>query len=155
MRVGAFLMAVWDVALRLVGALTGLTAEFSKGLHVLCALMLADYATGMTCALLKRSKKTGSGGLSARAGFAGLLKKGAMLLGIVVAAVLDAFSGGTTRLGQLSTGFYIVNELISIVENLACMGVPVPAPVRDMLDGLRKREGVEKVPQAARTPKDG
>jgi len=128
----------WDILLRFMGAAAGLMG--GGNIRVLLLLMGMDYATGLALALLGKSKKTADGRLSARASFQGLMKKGMMLAVILLSAMLDELSGQAGLLRQAATGFYICNEGISLLENAALLGVPVPGRVRQALGAVQGTE---------------
>lgn len=134
-----FLTEVWDILLRYGGVAAGLLGG-GNGM-VLCVLMGLDYATGLTLGMMGKSKKTKDGRLSARASFQGLMKKAMMLAVIFLAAVLDQLAGQEDLLRRAATGFYICNEGISLMENAALLGVPVPGGVRRALTALQETEG--------------
>lgn len=134
----AFFLNAWDILVRFAGAASALLGGGDIG--VLCALMALDYGMGLALALLGKSKKTPDGALSARAGFLGLLRKGVMIAVILLAALLDRLSGQGDLLRRAATGFYICNEGISLLENAALLGVPVPGPLRRALGALREKE---------------
>lgn len=110
-------------------------------LQLLAACMAADYATGLVVAgVFKKSGKTAGGGLESHAGFAGLLRKGAILLVVFLGTLLDSLPGGGFVRPAVCC-FFISNEGLSVLENLGLMGVPYPAFLRDMLEALRKKGG--------------
>ena len=135
MRVRSFFLSAWDTILTVLAAGAALLGGWSPDMKLLAGLMAADYVTGVLCALFHKSKHTKSGGLSAAAGFKGLFKKAAIPLVLFVSALADNAMGGNLR--RMTAGFYIFNEGVSVLENLACMGVPVPKAVRDALDVMR------------------
>ena len=101
--------------------------------------MAVDYLTGMVLAgVFRRSGKTESGALSSAAGLKGLTRKGMILLILLISARLDLL---------LETHFirdgvciaFLVNELISILENAGAMGVPIPPPLERAIDLLRRK----------------
>ena len=122
-----------SLRLTLVGVLASLAAYFEKigmALAVLIGVMILDYLTGMMKAYL-------SGSLSSKKGLRGILKKLGYLIVIVTGAVCDYILihlisriGVTFSLPFLVslviTVWLIVNELISILENLSTLGVPFP-----------------------------
>lgn len=134
----AFLLETWDIFLRFLGVAAGLLGGGHAG--VLCILMGLDYGTGIILGLMGKSKKTKDGRLSARASFQGLLKKGMMLAVILLAAFLDHLTEQGNVLCRAATGFYICNEGISLLENAALMGVPVPERVKRALTALQEGE---------------
>ncbi|MBQ4073994.1 MAG: phage holin family protein [Clostridia bacterium] len=126
----------WDILIRFTGAAAGLLGGGNG--RVLCILMALDYASGLALGCLGKSKKTRDGRLSARASFQGLLKKGMMLSVILLAAFLDRLAGQDDLLYRAATGFYICNEGISLLENAALLGVPVPGKIRKALSALQE-----------------
>ena len=85
------------------------------------------------------SKKSPNGALESKAGWKGLFRKGATLLMVLVAAQLDQVIGSHfIRDGVVAA--YIVNELVSVLENVGLMGVPVPAAMRRAIDILKQWE---------------
>lgn len=126
-----------------IAALGGLVIRALGGwdgaLQVLVAFMAVDYATGLLVAgVFKRSGKTKGGGLESRAGFLGLLRKGAILLLVFLGSLLDTLPGGGFIRPAVCC-FFIANEGLSVLENLGLMGVPYPAFLRNMLEALRKQ----------------
>lgn len=89
---------------------------------------------------LGRSRKTETGHLDSKTGFAGLTRKGLMLLTVLMAALLDRALGGESAMFRgLMIWFYIANEGLSILKNLTLAGVPFPARVREALEQLRDK----------------
>lgn len=97
---------------------------------VLVAVMMVDYVTGMVAAWERAE-------LSSKKGFHGIIKKICYLFAIAAAMGVDwlIYSGMgqigitlnyTVFFGILVTIWLIINEIISILENLARIGVPLP-----------------------------
>lgn len=121
----------------------GLSAYFGVigvPLVVLFAAMCIDYLTGMTKAWV-------TGELSSRVGVLGIVKKVGYLVTVCVAAIVDwlllsglkqvGISIGMEFLfGMMVTIWFIVNECISILENLASIGVPLPKFLTAMIKRL-------------------
>jgi toxin secretion/phage lysis holin len=131
-----------------VGVLGGAAAALLGGwdgvLAALLGLMAVDYITGLLVAgVFHRSGKTQSGTLSSDAGFRGLCKKGVMLLLVLVGARMDELLGLHVIRSGVAMAF-VANELISILENAALMGVPVPEMLRRALDLVQTENGEEK-----------
>ena len=128
------------------GALAALAAYFNAlliPLIVLVAVMLLDYVTGMISA--KRS-----GEISSRVGVMGILKKVGYLALVAVGIVVDYLI--TTALvqiglsiqinycfGMIVTIWLIINELISILENLGELNVPLPHFLVSIVKNLKGR----------------
>ena len=136
---------MWDkitkAAAALVGAAAGLLGEWNVLLTVLAWMMCIDYATGLICAWRGRSPKTETGGVSSKAGFDGLARKGLMILIVLTATLLDRATGSGSALFQTAAAaYYIANEGISILENSALLGVTYPKQLLDALEALRDGE---------------
>lgn len=147
---GAFFEDTWDLickgAVMAAGFLSGLYTGNNGAMILLVIVMAADYISGIALALLHKSDKTRSGGLSSAAGMKGLVKKGLIALVVLVCALLDRFSGqGNAMFQSAATWFYISNEAISLLENLAMAGVPVPKKLRSLLEKLKEDD--EKPPE--------
>ena len=128
-------------AAALMGAAAGLLGEWNVLLTVLAWMMGIDYLTGLICAWRGRSPKTEGGGVSSKAGFDGLARKGLRMLIVLMATLLDrAIGTGNALFQTAAAGYYIANEGISILENSALMGVPYPKKLIDALEGLRDGE---------------
>lgn len=98
--------------------------------------MLIDYVTGIVVAtVFKKSTKTKSGGLKSEICFKGLIKKAMVLLFVVIANLLDR-QIGTTYIRDAVCISFMVNELLSIIENAGLMGVPIPKPIQQAVDIL-------------------
>ena len=117
----AYMLGGWDTAL-----------------VTLVIVMAVDYITGVIVALLKRSKKTESGGLSSAVGFIGLAKKIMILLFVLIGTRLDMVIGTDYIRNAIIIG-YMANELISITENAGLLGLPLPEVVTGTIDILKSR----------------
>lgn len=131
------LLALAAVGSYIANALGG----FDALLVALVAMMAADYVTGvMVAAVFKRSDKSDSGALSSKAGFKGLCKKGAIILMVWIAALLDrAIGAAYVRTAVIL--FFAGNEGLSLLENVGLMGVPFPPFLRKALEALRDKGG--------------
>ena len=118
-----------------LGALAGMTVGLMGGwdaaMKVLTVCMALDYITGVLSAI--KEKK-----LSSSVGFWGLLRKGVIFLVVMLAAQLDAALGQEAVCRTAAILFYIANEAVSMTENAAKLGVPVPGKILDVLDQLKK-----------------
>ena len=123
-----------------VGAwIADLFGGFDAALITLTLFMAADYLTGLTVAgVFHRSPKTETGTLESRAGFKGLMRKGGMLLVVLVACRLDLMLG-SDFIRDAAVIAFAANETLSIIENLALMGVPVPKILTEAIEILKKK----------------
>jgi len=146
-------------ALALVFAGVGVYFRMLLGpLIVLLVVMLIDYITGMAQAWVSST-------LSSRTGILGIVKKIGYLVAVAVAVVVDyiiqlAASGAGLEIptvyafGLLVTIWLILNELISILENLAEIGVPLPKFLLRIVERLRKSTEKQGEAQAAPVSED-
>lgn len=105
---------------------------------VLLVLMAIDYLTGIIgAAVFHVSTKSETGALESKAGWKGLVRKCLTLLLVIVAAMLDRLLG-TAFVRDAVIIAFCANEALSIVENAALMGVPVPAAVRRAIEVLNR-----------------
>ncbi len=136
-------LAVLSAAL---GALCSYCTALVVPLAVLVAAMLADYVSGM-------AKAWSTGTLCSRTGLRGIVKKLGCLALVGVAGVVDwLVRYGLAQVGVKVTFDFllaamvivwlIINELISILENVAALGGPVPGFLRNIL--ARLKTAVEK-----------
>ena len=123
-----------------VGAwIADLFGGFDAALITLTLFMAADYITGLVVAgVFHRSPKSETGTLESRAGLKGLLRKGGMLLVVLVACRLDLLLG-SDFIRDAAVIAFAANETISIIENLALMGVPVPKVLTEAIEVLKKK----------------
>lgn len=135
--------AIYYSALAAIAAGGAFLAEALGGwdtaLQTLVVLMAIDYLTGILCAWIwKKSPKTRDGSFESKASLKGLIRKGGILLVVLIATRLDQLMGtDVTRLAVLL--FFIANEGFSIIENLGIMGVPMPAAVKNAFTLLREQ----------------
>ena len=109
----------------------------------LLIFMAIDYLTGILLALVwNRSPKSDNGGLDSRAGFKGLVRKGVILLVVLVAHRLDLLLEVDYIMNAVVIAF-CTNELISLIENVGIMGVPIPKPITRVIEILKEKDDSE------------
>ncbi|MCI8590205.1 MAG: phage holin family protein [Clostridiales bacterium] len=110
-----------------------------KGIAVLLVFMLLDFICGIIVAgVFGASNKTESGALESRAGWKGLCRKFGTLAVVLIACLLDSLMG-SDYIRDAVVICYLCNEVLSIIENLALMGVPVPDKIKNALDVLKNK----------------
>ena len=126
-----------QAALVAVGGFLGwFVGGFDGLLYALIALMAADYVTGVMCAIADRT-------LSSEVGFRGIAKKVLIFVLVGVGHIIDTQAlGGAGTVRTAVIFFYLSNEGVSILENTAHLGLPIPAKLKDILAQLH--EGGEK-----------
>jgi toxin secretion/phage lysis holin len=109
-------------------------------LRTLVVFMGVDILTGLLVAtVFKASHKTETGRLSSRAGFRGLIKKCGMLMIVMVAVLLDQLMGTGAFTRDAVMIAFILNELISILENAGLMGIKMPKALCNALEVLKEK----------------
>lgn len=106
-------------------------------LIALVVFVVVDYITGVMCAIADHK-------LSSAVGFKGICRKVLIFLLVGIANILDVQvigSGSVLRTAVIF--FYISNEGVSLVENAAHLGLPVPDKLKDVLEQLHDRDGKE------------
>ncbi len=117
---------------------TVLFGEFDVPLQTLILFMGLDWVTGLLVAgVFKSSLKSDDGRLSSHAGLKGIIKKGVMLFIVLIAYRLDLLAGTNIVRNTVITAF-IVNEVVSINENAALMGIDVPKVITDIIKSLKR-----------------
>lgn len=112
---------------------------WDQGLVTLLIFMVLDYVTGIiVAAVFHQSSKTSSGTLESKTCFKGLVKKGMVLVYVLVAYRLDIVIGTSYTRDAVIIAF-IVNELISITENAGLMGIPLSPVITKAIDVLQKK----------------
>ena len=99
-------------------------------LKALVAAMALDYLSGVIIAI--KEKK-----LSSATGFTGLARKLMVFLIVITAAALDALTGQQNLCRTAAIAFYFVNESVSLLENAAKLGLPVPEKLVDVLEQVK------------------
>ena len=134
---GLIMREFWNTIQLIFTAVGGWLGWFLGGsdglLFALIAFVVIDYITGVMCAISDKK-------LSSAVGFKGICKK--VLIFALVGGwhILDAFvigSGSVLRTAIIF--FYLSNEGVSLVENCAHLGLPVPQKLKDVLEQLHNR----------------
>ena len=125
-------------------SIAGLFGGWDHAVVTLLIFMAIDYVTGLVVAgIFHRSPKTENGALESKAGLKGLFRKGGILLVVLIAARLDLLIG-TSFVRDAVVIAFVVNEVLSVIENLGLMGVPIPKPLTDAIELLKKKSAAEK-----------
>lgn len=113
-------------------AITYFIGEMTPLLGVLMWLVVIDYSTGVFAAYIEKK-------LSSRVSYMGLARKVLIFVLVAVAHKLDIALNSPGFLRNLTIYFYIANEGLSLLENIARAGVPIPTPLKSALVQLKKR----------------
>ena len=121
----------WNTIQLVFTAIGGWLGYFLGGcdglLIALVVFVVVDYLTGVMCAIADHK-------LSSAVGFKGICRK-------VLIFLLVIGTGSVLRTAVIF--FYISNEGVSLVENAAHLGLPVPDKLKDVLEQLHDRDGKE------------
>ena len=128
----------WNTIQLIFTAIGGWLGYFLGGfdglLYALLAFVVLDYITGVMCAIADRT-------LSSNVGFKGICRKVLIFLLVGVANILDVHVIGTGSVLRTAViFFYISNEGVSLTENAAHLGLPVPEKLKAVLEQLHNRE---------------
>lgn len=129
----------------LFSVLGNLFGDMNVGMVTLIACMVFDYITGVMIALIwKKSNKSENGGLSSKAGWKGLCRKFVIFVFVLIANRLDIIFETDYIRNAVIIGF-IINEIISLVENAGIMGVPLPKALVNAVDMLKEKTTTVKL----------
>lgn len=104
-------------------------------LYALIAFAIIDYITGVMCAIADKS-------LSSAVGFKGICRKVLIFTMVGIGNIVDVYvlgEGGVLRTAVIF--FYLSNEGVSILENSAHLGLPIPEKLKEVLEQLHNRGG--------------
>ena len=133
---------IWTKVQIAVSAIGGWLGYFLGGVDglmiALIIFMVLDYVTGIMCAVLDKK-------LSSAIGFRGIFKKVLILMLVGIANIVDVHVVGTgSALRGAVICFYMSNEGLSLLENAAYIGLPIPEKLKDVLAQLHRRDEKEK-----------
>lgn len=127
----------WSVIQVVFAGIGGWIGYFVGGcdglLYGLVTFMVIDYITGVMCAIVDKK-------LSSAVGFKGICRKVLILLLVGMANILDVYvigDGSVLRSAVIS--FYLSNEGVSLLENAAHLGLPLPEKLKAVLEQLHDR----------------
>lgn len=109
-----------------------LVGGFDIAIQSLLIVMVVDYLTGITSAIYNKE-------LSSKIGFKGILKKFGYLCIVALSVVIDNLTGQSGLIRTLVIYFFVANDGLSIIENMAEMGVKLPQKLIDSLEQIKKK----------------
>ncbi|MBQ3374114.1 MAG: phage holin family protein [Oscillospiraceae bacterium] len=127
----------WNTIQVLFTAVGGWLGYFLGGcdglLYALLAFVVIDYITGVMCAIADHK-------LSSEVGFKGIAKKVLIFLLVGIGHIIDTHVIGTGSVLRTAViFFYISNEGVSLIENAAHLGLPIPEKLKTVLEQLHDR----------------
>ncbi|GHU89490.1 holin [Clostridia bacterium] len=124
----------FSATLATIGAFLGWFLGGLDGfIYALIAFTVADYITGVMCAVVTKT-------LSSEIGARGIFKKVVIFLLVGIGHLADVYLlGDGEALRTALIFFYISNEGISLIENAAIIGLPIPEKLKDILTQIRDK----------------
>lgn len=155
---------MWKKITELFAAAGGAVVSFFVSMPplvwILIAVMSIDYVTGLICGAMGKSKKTETGYLASHEAWKGLMKKALILLVVLLSNLLDiAVSKGAGITFEAVMGatclWFIASEGLSVLENVASMGVPVPKILLKLLEIMREKGDAPEEKKPEEEKQDG
>ena len=133
---------LWNMNQLSFAAIGGFIGWFLGGcdglLYALLVFIIIDYITGVMCAIENHE-------LSSEIGFHGIFRKVLIFMLVGIANIVDVQVIGTGSVLRAAVCFfYISNEGLSILENAATLGLPIPEQLKKVLKQIKHRDGSEK-----------
>lgn len=129
---------VWSWIQAVIAGAGGVLGWFLGGfdglIYALLAFAVMDYISGVMCAVTDKT-------LSSQVGAKGIFKKVLIFMMVGIGHIIDVnLIGQGDALRTAVIFFYLSNEGLSLVENAAHLGLPIPAKLKDVLAQLHGRE---------------
>lgn len=127
----------WNTIQLVITGIGGWLGYFLGGfdglLYALIAFAVVDYITGVMCAIIDKK-------LSSAVGFKGICRKVLIFVLVGIANILDVEVIGTGSILRTAIiFFYLSNEGVSLLENAAHLGLPIPQKLKEVLQQLHNR----------------
>ena len=101
--------------------------------YALLAFVVIDYITGIMCAVVDKK-------LSSEVGFKGIFKKVLIFALVGIGHILDTrVIGSGSGMRTAVIFFFLSNEGVSLLENAAYLGLPIPQKLKSVLEQLHDR----------------
>ena len=124
-----------QLAFTVVGGWLGYFLGGCDGLILaLLLFVVTDYITGVMCAAIDKK-------LSSSVGFKGIFRKVLIFMLVGIANIIDCQvikQGSVIRTAVIF--FYLSNEGLSLIENAAHLGLPVPEKLKNVLEQLHDKD---------------
>lgn len=121
-----------DVASVILTTFVYLVGGFDIAIQSLLIVMVIDYLTGIASAIYNKE-------LSSKVGFKGIIKKFCYLLVVALSVVIDNLLGQSGLIRNLVIYFFVANDGLSIIENMAEMNIKLPEKLIDALEQIKKK----------------
>lgn len=121
-----------DIASVILTTTVYLLGGFDIAIQSLLIVIVIDYLTGIGSAIYNKE-------LSSKTGFKGIIKKFCYLLVVALSVVIDNLLGQSGLIRSLVIYFFVANDGLSIIENMAEMNVKLPQKLIDALEQIKKK----------------
>ena len=121
-----------DIASVILTTTVYLLGGFDIALQSLLIVMVIDYLTGIASAIYNKN-------LSSKIGLKGILKKFSYLCVVALSVVIDNLTGQNGLIRTLVIYFFVANDGLSIIENMAEMNIKLPQKLIDALEQIKKK----------------
>lgn len=138
MSVKVFLFLMWTSVATVLSVIIG---KFTSNLVILLGVIILDYLTGLIVGgVFHNSPKTINGRLESNASLKGILRKVFYFVMVIIANYLDVISG-SNFVRETVIIILIINDTLSITENIGLMGVPIPSVITNAIAVLKEKSG--------------
>lgn len=121
-----------DVISAILTTFVYLVGGFDIAIQSLLIVIVIDYLTGIASAIYNKE-------LSSKIGLKGILKKISYLCVVALSVVIDKLLGQSGLIRTLVIYFFVANDGLSIVENMAEMNIKLPKKLIDALEQIKKK----------------
>lgn len=122
-----------DIISVLLTSVIFLLGGLDVALQSLLIIIVIDYLTGIASAIYNKK-------LSSKVGLKGIIKKFSYLCIVALSVVIDNLTGQSGVIRTLVIYFFVANDGLSIIENLAEMKIKLPQKLIDVLEQLKEKE---------------
>lgn len=123
---------ITDVASVILTTSIYLLGGWDIAIQSLIIVMVIDYLTGIASAVYNKQ-------LSSKIGFKGIIKKFCYLLVVALSVVIDNLTGQSGIIRNLVIYFFVANDGLSIIENMAEMNIKLPKKLIDSLKQIKNK----------------
>lgn len=109
-----------------------LLGGFDVALQSLLIVIVIDYITGVSSAIYNKK-------LSSKVGLKGIIKKFCYLCIVALSVVIDNLLGQTGMIRSLVIYFFVANDGLSIIENMADMNIKLPKKLIESLEQIKNK----------------
>ena len=109
-----------------------LLGGFDVALQSLLIVIVIDYISGVSSAIYNKK-------LSSKVGLKGIIKKFCYLCIVALSVVIDNLLGQSGMIRSLVIYFFVANDGLSIIENMAEMNIKLPKKLIESLEQIKNK----------------